>query len=74
MCAYVPANMTGANLRRAQVANASFRDVRFIDADLSELEGSELADFDGACASLSTILPDSLNLPLCDVTTTVASN
>ncbi|MDX1292032.1 MAG: pentapeptide repeat-containing protein [Hyphomonas sp.] len=59
------ANMTGAQLRNSTVESASFKDVRFIDADLTGLRGAELADFEGACVSLSTLLPSTLTLPLC---------
>ena len=66
------ANMTGAQLVNADIAGASFRDVRFIDADLSGVAGAEAAEFSGACVSLSTLLPETLALPLCGASTSPA--
>jgi hypothetical protein len=57
--------MTGVNMTDSDVAGASFRDVRFIRADLSGMHHHDLANFTGACSSIDTLMPPGLLLPLC---------
>lgn len=60
------ASMSGTQMSGAHVADASFQDVRFLQADLTGLVSFETANFEGACASAETRLPDGLLLPLCE--------
>ena len=58
--------MIEADLTGAQISDASFRDVRFMGANLETVTGIETANFDGACVSHATRLPIGLKLPDCD--------
>lgn len=59
------ANFSDARLNGADITGASFRDARFPGANLQNVKGFAEANFEGACASLSTRLPPDAVLPMC---------
>ena len=58
--------MIEADLSAANLTNVSFRDVRLAGANLSNAIGIETANFEGACGSNASLLPEGLVLPDCE--------
>ena len=60
------ANLSLSKFDGANVQGASFKDARFVGANLTGLIGWREANFEGACASNSTLLPLGLHLSDCE--------